>query len=455
MDQTTRKLARYVAALDYRQLSGNTVRAAKKHLIDSIACLIGGYDSEPAAIARRLASRSRGEPRARVLGSGAPTTMEMATFANTVMLRYLDYNDHYVSVGSGHPSDMIPACLAAADALDADGKRILTAIVAAYEVFAALADQVPLGQLGWDQGVFVVLGAAAGAGLLLGLNTEQLGDAMAIGITSSVATRQTRSGELAMWKGCATAAAARSGVFAALLAKEGMSGPTAAFEGFNGVWDKVTGKFHLGEFGSPDRPFGIERANLKYFPSEYHSQAPLWMALDLRTRVALEDIAAIEVQTYHYAYSEIGSEPQKWDPQSRETADHSLPYLLALAFMDGAIRVDSFSAQRMRDPATRALMQKIRVSENPEFTRRYPAAMMTRIEVQSRHGERHEAAASYPRGHARNPMTDAEVEAKFESLAQGLMPAARCAALLDALRHIEQAPAIGPVLDLIRLDHAV
>jgi 2-methylcitrate dehydratase len=378
--------------------------------------------------------------------------MEMAAFVNTVMLRYLDYNDTYVSVGSGHPSDMIPGCLAVADAVGADGEQTLVSIVAAYEVFGGMADQIPLRALGWDQGVFVVLGVAAGAGRLLGLGAEQMGDALAIAITSSIPTRQTRSGELAMWKGCATAAAARSGVFAALLAKEGITGPTAAFEGYNGVWEKVTGKFALGTLGGEGRPFAIERTNMKYFPSEYHSQAPLWMALDLRKRVNIEDIARIDVQTYHIAYSEIGSEPQKWDPQTRETADHSLPYLLALALMDGAIRVDSFSAERMRDPATRALMRKIHIAENDDYTRRFPAELVTEIVVTTRSGGKQRAIASHPRGHARNPMSDAEVEEKFAALVDPCMPRGKRESLLRALWELERAPAIAEVLDRVEVE---
>jgi 2-methylcitrate dehydratase len=325
-------------------------------------------------------------------------------------------------------------------------------VVAAYEVFAALADQVPLRARGWDQGVFVVLGAAAGAGLLLGLTAEQMGDALAIAVSSSIPTRQTRAGELAMWKGCATAAAARSGVFAAQCAAAGLTGPTAAFEGFNGVWELVTGKFTLGGLGGRGRDFGIERTHMKFFPSEYHSQAPLWMALELRKRVRIEDIAAIRVQTYHIAYSEIGSEPEKWDPQTRETADHSLPYLLALALMDGAIRPESFSAARMRDPATRALMQKIAIAENDDFTRRFPAELTTAIEIETRSGERLTEIASYPRGHARNPMTDAEVAQKFSAQAEAAMPAARGQALLQALWEIERAQDVAGVLDLVRIE---
>jgi len=451
MDQTTRTLASYASSLRFEQLPASAVHELKRRLIDALGCGIGGYASEPAAIARKMAAAASGEPPARVLGAGAVTSMEMATFANAVMVRYLDCNDTYVAKGSGHPSDMIPACLAVAEAHHAGGRDTLAAIAVAYEVFTALADVIALRDLGWDQGVFVVLGSAAGAARLLNLTPEQTADALAIAVTSSIPTRQTRAGELSMWKGCATAAAARTGVFAALLAQSGMTGPTAAFEGRHGVWEKVTGPFQLGRLGGDGAGFGVERTNLKFFPAEYHSQAPLWIALDLRRQVRCEDIESIDVQTYYTAWSEIGSEPEKWDPQTRETADHSLPYLLGVALMDGGIRSDSFSAARMRDPALRGLMQRIRVSENPEFTREFPTKLVTRIEVATRGGQRLSAMASYPKGHARNPMSDADVESKFEELARDLIPAARRAALITALWEIDRAPDIASVLDLVRV----
>lgn len=452
MDNTTRTLAEYVTRLSYDRLQPNTIREAKKRLIDSIGCGLGGFDSQPATIARRLAAKSTGQPEAHVLGTGASTSMEMAAFTNSIMVRYLDFNDTYVSVGSGHPSDMIPACLAVADAIKADGRQTLLSIIAAYEVYTGLADQVALRGKGWDQGVFAVLGAAAGAGLLLKLTVDQMGDALAIAITSSVPTRQTRSGELAMWKGCATAAAVRAGVFAALLAKEGITGPTAAFEGRHGVWEQVTGQFALGALGGDGRPFGIERTNLKFFPSEYHSQAPMWMALNLRKQVRVEDIEAIDIQTYHICYSEIGSEPEKWQPKTRETADHSLPYLLSLALMDGAIRVDSFNEARMRDPATLALMQKIKIAESAEFTRQFPGALMTEIALTTKQGARIVEKASYPRGHAKNPMSEEDIEAKFETLAESTMQPAHATALLQALWAVDRAAQIDDVLKLVRVE---
>lgn len=453
MDKTTQKLASYIAALDFDQLPSGTVAEIKKRLIDAIGCGIGGYSSEPASIARQIAAGNNGQPPARILGTGSLTSMEMAAFANTVMVRYLDYNDTYVSKGSGHPSDMIPACLAVAEAHRASGKETLAAIAVAYEIFTGLADVVGLRDRGWDQGVFVVLGSAAGAAKLLGLTSEQTGNALAIAVSSNIPTRQTRSGELSMWKGCATAAAARAGVFSALLARQGMTGPTAAFEGRHGVWDQVTGPFQLGRLGGKGVPFGVERTHLKFFPSEYHSQAPLWMALDLRNKVRVDEIDAINVQTYYTAYSEIGSEPEKWDPQTRETADHSLPYLLALALTDGCVKVDSFSAQRMRDPALRQLMHRIRISENPEFTRQFPSKMMSEIEVLTRSGQRLVETASYPKGHANNPMSDAEVDSKFESLSEKLLAPGRGQSLLRALWNIELAADIGEVIELVQVEN--
>ncbi|MES2564687.1 MAG: MmgE/PrpD family protein [Pseudomonadota bacterium] len=451
MDETTRKLASYVAALTFDQLTPSAVHETKRRLVDAIGCAIGGYANEPAAIARRLAAQTSGQPAARILGSSALTSIEMAAFTNTVMVRYLDCNDTYIAKGSGHPSDMIPACLAVADAHRIDGKTTLLAIAAAYEVFTALANVVVLRERGWDQGVFVVLGSAAGASKLLNLSAGQTADALAIAVTSSIPTRQTRAGELSMWKGVATAAAVRAGVFSALLAQQGMTGPTAAFEGKHGVWEQVTGPFELGPLSGRDTTFGIERANLKFFPAEYHSQAPLWIALELRKKLRIEDIDAIDVQTYYMAYSEIGSEIEKWHPKTRETADHSLPYLLAVGLIDGRITAESFSDARINDPQTQQLMQRIRISENKGYSAEFPHKLITRIEVTTRSGERIVQTASYPKGHAQNPMSDADIEGKFEGLTTNLLTATQRSALLKALWNIDKADDVGAIMDLARV----
>jgi 2-methylcitrate dehydratase len=451
MDRTTEKLARYATSLRFEDVPPSALHWAKKLLIDALACAVGGYHGEPSAIARRLAAATSGTPPARVLGSGAFTSMEAATFANSVMVRYLDFNDTYTSIGEGHPSDALPAVLAVADAYRMDGRATLLALVAAYEVYNALCDATSLRDKGWDHGYFVVFAAAIGAGKLLGLDLERMGHAIALAAGPNVPTRQTRSGELTMWKGCACAAAARGGVFAALLAREGMTAPTAAFEGRHGVWEQVTRPFELATLGGTDRGLGIERTGIKYFPTEYHSQVPLGLALELRKRIAPEDIESVHVETYHLAWSEIGSEPEKWDPKTRETADHSLPYMLACALKDGAVSLAMFEEARIRDGALRPLMNRIKVSENPEFTRAFPGAMMNRIEILTRGGARHVLEGQYPRGHLENPMTDAELEHKYHALCREALGTARSDALLNALWTLERAPEIGPVLELVRV----
>src|SRR6266849_5015721 len=448
MDKTKETLSRYVTSLCYADLSPRTVQEAKRHLIDSLGCAMGGYSSEPAAIARRVSPAWSGAPSARLLGDGRPTTPEAAAFANSVMIRFLDANDTYIARGSGHPSDMLGAILAAAELQGASGKELLLATVAGYEVFGALADQISLRDRGWDQGVFVAPASVAGAGLLLGLSPEQMANALAIAVTANVATRQTRAGELAMWKGCATAVAAKAGLFAAQLAKAGMTGPTAAFEGRHGMWEQVTGPFELGPLGGGDRSFAIERTNFKFVATEYHAQAPVALALDLRKKVGVAEIEAVDVRIYAMAHSEIGSEPAKWDPHTRETADHSLPYMLAVALTDGRVGPASFEPARYLDPALRPLMSRIRVLEHPEFTRRFPQALVSEVEIRTRAGERFVERAEYPKGHAKHPMTDADVVTKFRDLSAPVLRPAQADAALEALWQLDACPRIGSVLDL-------
>jgi 2-methylcitrate dehydratase len=450
----TATLAEYATSLRYEDLTGDAVHALEKVLVDTIACAIGAYDSEPARIARRIASRSSSVPPARVWGSGALSSVEAAAFANGVMIRYLDFNDTYMSKEASHPSDMIGAILAVAEAQHASGKQALAAMTTAFEIEMGLADACNLFNKGFDHGLYIGLGTAAGVGQLLGLSREQMGHAFALACTPNVPTRQTRSGELTMWKGCAASASARSAIFAAELAREGMTGPSEAFEGRHGIFEQVTGPFELAPFGGNGRPFAAERTGIKYIPTEYNSQLPLYLALKLREKVAAENVESIHIEVYHFTYTEIGSEPEKWRPTTRETADHSLPYMFAVALMDGRISVESFSDERIRDPRLPALMDRIRITENAEFSRRYPESMECRIEIRTKDGDRIVEEGSYPKGHARNPMSDAEVEAKFRELCHGRVGKAQVQALLDAAWGLESMGDINALIDLIRVQES-
>ena len=281
MDRTTEMLASYACRLSYEDLGPKTVHQVKRTLVDTLGCAMGGFVSEPAKIARGMASTVTSTTPARVLGTTEYTSPDMAGFANGVMVRYLDCNDSYFSPGGGHPSDMIPAVLAVADPMVADGRTVVTAIALAYEVFCRLSDVVVAGNLGWDQGMFSVIGAACGAGKVLGLDQERMANAISLAITPSLPLAVTRSGELSMWKGCATAAATRSAIFAVTLAAEGMNGPQEPFDGKRGLWEQAVGKpveipaFPLGGSRSDDDPFRITQTIVKSYPSQIHTQAPI------------------------------------------------------------------------------------------------------------------------------------------------------------------------------------
>lgn len=449
MDNTTAQLAAFAGGMRYENLPAEVIHEAKRRLLDTLGCAIGGYDSPPGHISRSLAAGSRpaeGARGARVLGLEAATVPDLAAFANAAMVRYLDFNDSFASAraSGGHPSDMIPAVLAVADAAGASGRAALLGVVAAYQANAAVP--VPFKKLGWDQGVMTGIGAAVGAGVALGLDPGVIGNAISLTVTQTVPLRVTRSGELSMWKGCATAAAGRGAVFATQLAASGMTGPDEPFEGRHGLWEQATGPFSL-ELDPAAHGWRILDADTKLFPVEGGAQAVLPALLDLASGLSLDDIEAIHVRTYWGLWFEAASEPAKWDPQTRETADHSLPYVMAVALRDGGITLASFRDDVIRDPALRPLMARITVAEDPELTGNDPTLLApSEIRIRTRSGEERSTMTTAARGNHANPMTDDELAQKFLGLATLHADRARSEALLEAILGIEAAKDVGPTV---------
>ena len=446
MDRTTELLSSYACNLSYEDLPPEVIHQVKRTVADTLGCAIGGYLSEPAKVARKLAGDITSGTPSRILGTNDYSSLDMAGFANGVMVRYLDCNDSYFSPGGGHPSDMIPAALAVADSVGADGKTLITAIALSYEVFCRIADQVPDNQ--WDQGIFSVIGAACGAGKVLGLDEEQMGHAISLAAVPNVPLRVTRMGELSMWKGCAAAAATRSGVFAAQLAAEGMTGPFEPFEGRKGLWEQAIGyPVEIEALGGDDEPFRIVDTIFKFYPSQIHTQAPIDLAIQLHERVQPDEIASIKIQSYNSAVSSASTEPEKWDPKTRETADHSIPFLTAVGLRDGAVTPATFAPDRIADVGLRTIINKMRIDENPEFTERYPEQYNCRIEVIKSNGQTEVASTSYPKGHGKNPLSDAEVDAKFRRLACPTVTEQQCEQALELIWSLENLPNLRDIFD--------
>jgi 2-methylcitrate dehydratase len=446
MDSMIESLADYSAGLRYQDLPPEAVHEFKRRLIDSIGCLVGGFDAEPSVIARRLARRSRGNPPARILGTQEPSSPELAAFANGTMLRYLDFNDAYFNKASGHPSDTFAAVLAMADAAGIGGRALIAATAAAYEGYCGLSDAVER-EKGWDHSVQCVIGSAVGAAKVLGLKKEAMGSAISLAITPNMALEQTRTGELAMWKGAAGPNAARNGVFAALLAREGMTGPAQAIEGKFGLWQKV-GRFDWQPFGGRGRPFRLTQTHVKYFPVVIHAQSPVTVALELHEAVDAKDIEAVAIDTYWVAERYVDRKNPLWHPATRETADHSLPYCVVAGLLDGEVTEASFSARRLRDSRIAALLERTTIREVPEYSRAFPQEWPCRIEVTLRGGRKQAAEARYFRGHAKRPLSDEEIVRKFRFLAEKPLGRTRADAVLKMAWNADK---LKNVRDLLRL----
>jgi 2-methylcitrate dehydratase len=206
----------------------------------------------------------------------------------------------------------------------------------------------------------------------------------------------------------------------------------------------------LQPFAEHGRPFRIAEATLKCFASEGHSLSPISAALELSRQIAADDIQAVTVSTYRFAWNVIGREPEKWRPTTRESADHSMPYIVAAALIDGSFTDAVFAAERLQDPRIRNLMDRIAVREDPELTRQFPDRLPCRIEIVAKNGDRKTATVDYPRGHYKNPMSDDEIEQKFRSHALRALSEERVGPALAALWQIDSVDDLGGVFDAVR-----
>lgn len=453
MDATTLRLVDFASRADFADLPLETVHECKRRLIDTVACALGAYDEPLSKMARALAKRYSGTPAASVWGCTWQTTPEAAAFANGVMLRFLDISDQYRVKSGGHPSDVIAGVLAVGEAMHADGAAVINAVTLAYDVYCSFCEAVDINSKGWDQPVYAGLACTLGAGKLLHLSREQMGNAVSLSLTPNMALFQTRHGELSSWKGCAAANASRNGVFAAFLAQDGFTGPTAVFEGKSGLWD-IVGRFDWQVSIGRGAPHRVTRTNMKCFPICYHGQSAVWAALEIRARVRAQDISQITIETYRNAIEMMGDDPTRWAPKTRETADHSLPYVVAIALLDGEVTSQSFSGERLLDPAVVKLMRKVKINENAEFSAQYPESAWCRLRIRTVSGEDVVTEARYPKGHINNPMDDKDLEAKFRDLFRAYGDESQCEAALRGLWNLEHANDIGDVLRLLSLDYS-
>ena len=448
---TAERLSEYAESISYSDLGEDIAIEAKKRIIDSLGCAIGAFGEVPVKIARKVAESNHLGGSSTILGLETKTSPDLATFVNGLMVRYFDYNDTYLSKEPAHPSDNISACLAVGEREGSSGKDLLTAIVLAYEVQCRLCDAADIRHRGWDHVCYGLVSSALAAGKIMGLPRQKLTHSVNISLNAHIAMRQVRAGELSEWKGASFANAARNAVFSTMLAAQGMTGPSPIFEGEMGFFKQVSGPFELDTsgFGGGKNRFKLGETYIKYFPAEYHAQSAIWAALQARRVIGSPDeIVSVEVETHEAGYAILSKDKEKWAPSTKETADHSMPYMVGMALLQGKIDNSTYSARNLSDRRVRSFLKKISVKEDRALTEMYPRHIANRVTLRLKDGRTLTEQVDDPRGHPNNPMTRDEVEAKFVRLTKRFLKESEARAITSFVWNIERQRRVAALPEL-------
>jgi 2-methylcitrate dehydratase len=454
-DEIASRLSDFAAQSDER-LSVEAVHAAKRALFDAIAVGVGAFRHPAAQAARRYARRFRpGHERCTIWGTAESTTAEAATLANGVLLRCYDYNDLYVGKRSAaHPSDLIPGLVAVAESADLSGRKLLFAVALGYEITLDLLDTLPIAHGGWDYANLTAIAASCSVGRLMGLDRDQIREALAISVIPHFASDEIESGDLnsrgdlTMWKRFNGADAMRQAVYACTLAACGTEGAVRPFTGRLGLLAKLgageDALVSLRERLVPERPLGrIAEVTMKRWPVGSRAQSAIQAALAARAGVAdISGIRRVRVTADPSAYEHlVRSRKDAWRPISRETADHSLPYIVAAAILDGHVGVDSFATPRVMQIERQRFLQRVEVvadarAERSRVAAGYASAYRTEVRIEMLDGATVTGEAEIAPGHPGNPLTETDLGQKLRESARADIDAVRLEQVLWDMENV-------------------
>ncbi|MGC8483658.1 MAG: MmgE/PrpD family protein [Thermodesulfobium sp.] len=455
MDKYTDLFSDY--ALKVKDISPETAHEVKRRILDSFGVMYLAFHESTPKAARNYAYMFEHKNGASLFGLNFKTTPEISAFANCVLVRYLDFNDTYLSKEPLHPSDMIPGLWSVAEWKNLSGKKLIDSIAVAYEIAVSLCDAASLRDHGWDHVNYISIGTVCGLGRLLKLKKETIENAISITIVPNSSMRQTRSGELSMWKGAAAANSVRNAIFGTLQASCGMTGPNKPFEGEMGFFrelldgDAFDDKALISLFNA-DSPRRILDTYIKFYPVEYHAQSAVDISKELHRYIkSPDDIDYITIETFQAAYDIIAKDPEKWSPKTKETADHSLQYITAACILDGDISKDSFSKNKLNDPFIKNTLKKIKIKEDLELTKLYPEGIPNRITLNTRDNQTYSKEIMYPRGHSKNKMTDDEVIKKFKDNTESILSTSERDAIIDIIMNLDKCENISDITKNLRV----
>ncbi|MFB6080657.1 MAG: MmgE/PrpD family protein [Haloferacaceae archaeon] len=446
---TTDELATFVRETDYETLPEDVVERTKRRILDSIGIALGAVGADPVEAVRRTVCEEGGDDCALWAGGGRASPSGAAMY-DTTLTRYLDFMDSFLAPGeTPHPSDNIGTAFAVGEHVDASGADLIAATALAYELQGELAWNAPVRDRGFDHVTHTVITQAAAAASLLALDHESIRNAVGIAGTAHNALRVTRTGGINEWKGVASGNAARNGTYAALLAENGMEGPTNLFGGQKGWKQVVSGDFEVDLDPACPR---LHDVMCKRYVAETYAQSAVEGIVELAEEQDVDpaDVTGIHLDTFHGAKLIIGGgEGSRYEVETKAQADHSLPYMLAAALADRRLLTEQYDPERIRADDVQRLLRTVTVEEDEELTERFEAGEMPAvIDVELDDGTAYHVEKADFRGHPNNPMDWADLEEKFHPMAASVYGERRRNAIVDCVRNLEDRT-VADLLDLL------
>jgi 2-methylcitrate dehydratase len=452
----TATMSRWAAGVRFGDLSPDAVYQAKRFLLDSIGCALGGYQQHDVAIALEVLNEIAGPGKATVIGTGRQMDAVSASLANALMIRCMDYNDIYWKQDPSHPSDIFSAAIACCERAGGDGRELIVGLVLGHEFEMRLCEAAFPGvrERGWHHATLTAFVSPIVAGRMLHLSAEQIQHAIGISASGRATLGAVTAGKLTMMKNTVDPLATQSGVFAALLAEKGYTGPEHIIDGKEGLvhcfgpeWKLNLLTDGLGE------SWRIPQCGMKAFPTEALTHTPISAVLALvkDNHLKPEQIAKVHIRTTARG-ADILSDTSKYDPHTKETADHSLPYVIAAAIAERQVTPLQFTEAKIMDPVIRKQLRKVQVVADPEIEILFPALQRVIVRIHTVDGRELSKELDYPKGDPRNPLTDKEIEEKFEALAGPVMSSAARRRAMDAIWKLEKQTNVTASMKLFKAD---
>jgi 2-methylcitrate dehydratase len=455
-ETVTARMSRWAAALQYEDLTLDAIYQAKRFLLDSMGCALGGYQQHDVKIALEVLGEVAGRGSATVIGTGRRIDPVSAALANALMIRCMDYNDIYWKQDPSHPSDIFPAALACCERARSGGKELIVGLVLGHEFEMRFCEAAFPGirERGWHHATLTAFVSPIVAGRALHLSWEQIQHAIGISASRHCTLGAVTAGKLTMMKNTVDPMATQSGVLAALLAEKGYSGPEHVIDGKEGLTHVFGPEWKLNLLTDGlGESWRITQCGMKAFPTEALTHTPISAVLDLVKTNDLhpEQVEKIQIRSLARA-ADILSDPSKYDPRTKETADHSLPYVIAAALVERQVTPVQFTMGKIMDEKIRAQLKKVEVIADSEIEKVFPALQRVIVNITTKDGRMFSKRLDYPKGDPRNPLTDREVEEKFAALAEGVLSAGAQRRVREAIWNMEDSDSVSKLMALLTAD---